>query len=1191
MKRKQIPLAIMLSFSMGLGYAQTTPATTGQDDSHKPNASKGQAGTGTVNVDPFTGTGSINIPIYDYNVDGLNFGINLSYSTRGIRVDELASPLGIGWNLSSGGEIAREVKGFEDEVTTSAYHSTPVDYYTGWLVPGARPRNYEAEYYDDKEQDIYNINLLGRSLELKFTDTSGHFETFPKSEIKVQVQTKNWNSGTSSYTNIRNGVSPNIGKGLDSNFLGFIVTDENGNKFYFERGDIRIKEYSLDSSLQAPYTAGSYRIMNYKGTYYSVEKWNLVKVVTHTGYEVNFEYTSKYMEYLENVAEELKTTNPNPSDVRQYLKLKPQYWKGYKTHITKITYPNNTIATFQLDTNRSDCPGNYKLQHIKIENKYDNDVKTAIFYEMIQGMLNTPAYGLTQKAYKTTLASAFNPTLLANIPSGATQDSLRKAHLERGMRLQLREIVKRGSDNTSTEPYYIFNYDTTYALPYRFSAHKDFYGYYNGNNVIPYQREIIDPLGNYIESFDLSIPYPMPALQYGHASDAWGKDRTHNPTYMSTYLINKVRNGCGGTDSIVYNGSYTLQNPDSAYGRMTVPNTLLYTDPGYPGSWSSHIDLGYAIDTISMQYERVNDGLCVSKIITRDGFNVDNSVSIEYEYSGGQRFNQGGLMWFYIAPTDSTKIYTNYNVIPDIYFNGSNHGFSEVTITTKGYNNEQLSKTKYTFSNLTYKNASNKTVSCLLKPTQKGYQHIAPVLKKWRMGILQKTEEWDENNYLTSLAENQYDSSTGYMMLLKTSTTTSYIRDRSASVNKTMVKVNKYTYDIHDNIRSEASVNSLGDSIKTIKYYNYDYKDKYGGTIAYLNTMQDQNMQFLMSSETWKKRNGSSDSVLLSISAKSGRFTSGTSGFKFFAFFNSNIIDPLASTLVSPPATESSYIPRKPLVEYAGSGWGSVTAYSLDKINELTRFDSKGNAIEALGKESQDYSSQIWDVRTGNCLAEVTNAKYTDIAFTSFEGNFSNYGVADDSKGNWDFYPSSIYNGSAYAQAMTGSYIYQLTTAGNKITGKPLENKKYLLSFWVSDSSQKPAVKIYNGGSLVSTVSYGYSLNHANGWTLYTMYITPSSGHHIQIQAGSNNTYIDEVRLHPADAMMTSYAYKPLWGKTSITSPSNYVTYYEFDAFGRVTNTRDMRGNIINSRFTKCYFDDTDESPNYDPESPTNPAY
>jgi YD repeat-containing protein len=56
---------------------------------------------------------------------------------------------------------------------------------------------------------------------------------------------------------------------------------------------------------------------------------------------------------------------------------------------------------------------------------------------------------------------------------------------------------------------------------------------------------------------------------------------------------------------------------------------------------------------------------------------------------------------------------------------------------------------------------------------------------------------------------------------------------------------------------------------------------------------------------------------------------------------------------------------------------------------------------------------------------------------------------------------------------------------------------------------------------------------------------------------------IDELRLYPANAQMTTYTYSPLKGMTSNCDVDSRVIYYNYDGLGRLRYTRDQDGNIL----------------------------
>ena len=63
---------------------------------------------------------------------------------------------------------------------------------------------------------------------------------------------------------------------------------------------------------------------------------------------------------------------------------------------------------------------------------------------------------------------------------------------------------------------------------------------------------------------------------------------------------------------------------------------------------------------------------------------------------------------------------------------------------------------------------------------------------------------------------------------------------------------------------------------------------------------------------------------------------------------------------------------------------------------------------------------------------------------------------------------------------------------------------------------------------------------------------------------GALRQALDDLRDSlPEGAMMTSYTYDPLIGITSITDSRGQTTYYDYDAFGRLEEVRDLNGQLI----------------------------
>ena len=82
----------------------------------------------------------------------------------------------------------------------------------------------------------------------------------------------------------------------------------------------------------------------------------------------------------------------------------------------------------------------------------------------------------------------------------------------------------------------------------------------------------------------------------------------------------------------------------------------------------------------------------------------------------------------------------------------------------------------------------------------------------------------------------------------------------------------------------------------------------------------------------------------------------------------------------------------------------------------------------------------------------------------------------------------------------------------------------------------------------------------------------PYTGPTIQIDGPA----IDDIRIYPADARMTTYSYDPMVGMTSQTDARNKTTYYEYDGFGRLYIMRDDQDNIL-KKFCYSYAEHPDD--------------
>ena len=76
---------------------------------------------GEYPVSNYTGVPDISVPIYTIKLKDLTIPIRLSYNASGIRVEEEASRVGLGWILDAGGVISQTIKGRHNDFNGTVY--------------------------------------------------------------------------------------------------------------------------------------------------------------------------------------------------------------------------------------------------------------------------------------------------------------------------------------------------------------------------------------------------------------------------------------------------------------------------------------------------------------------------------------------------------------------------------------------------------------------------------------------------------------------------------------------------------------------------------------------------------------------------------------------------------------------------------------------------------------------------------------------------------------------------------------------------------------------------------------------------------------------------------------------------------------------------------------------------------------
>tara|TARA_R110002153_G_scaffold176189_2_gene329443 strand:- start:483 stop:1919 length:1437 start_codon:yes stop_codon:yes gene_type:complete len=215
--------------------------------------------------------------------------------------------------------------------------------------------------------------------------------------------------------------------------------------------------------------------------------------------------------------------------------------------------------------------------------------------------------------------------------------------------------------------------------------------------------------------------------------------------------------------------------------------------------------------------------------------------------------------------------------------------------------------------------------------------------------------------------------------------------------------------------------------------------------------------------------------------------------------------------------------------------------YSVDGISFHESFVKKTklgydhafniNQVEELG---QNNRAILWDSTDKLPVCEVLNSRPDQISYTSFE---------TQEKGGWTYMGNSV----SSIGSRTGGRYYDLGTGSISKSGiEASSSEKYLLSFWV---------KRANGSANWDFLGQTEKLDQE--WKLIQRIVTEN-----RLTIEGSGLHLDELRLHPIDAGMTTYTYDPLVGVTSKTDARNYTLHYEYDYMGRLKAIRDDNGQL-----------------------------
>lgn len=213
---------------------------------------------GQVPIGFFTGTPNVSIPLYEYKTKNLSVPIALSYNSNGIKVDQQATNVGLGWSLNAGGVITRIVRDEPDEEGNTFFPEEEIKT-NGAMSPMALDFFYLASQADvDTEPDIYMYNFEGYSGKFVF-DNNKNIIQIPHNNLRIEMY-------------------------VEGLLQGFKVTTPSGVTYIFLDQEINI--HRLSGSQQYP--PGDPTLTS----------WYLSKIIHPMGDEIYFSYAAENYNYV-----------------------------------------------------------------------------------------------------------------------------------------------------------------------------------------------------------------------------------------------------------------------------------------------------------------------------------------------------------------------------------------------------------------------------------------------------------------------------------------------------------------------------------------------------------------------------------------------------------------------------------------------------------------------------------------------------------------------------------------------------------------------------------------------------------------------------------------------------------------------------------------------------------------------------